>query len=329
LGEPLYVIGFPGVVLGHEWLSQKTQLDATVSTGRVSGAKLDIKGTPVIQTDAPLTWGNSGGPAFNSKGEVIGVATFISISQEMGSPQAIQGFNFLVPVNTVKEFVRTSGVELEQESLFNKLWYEALELYSQGRYKETLSKLDEVLRVVPNQPDARKLQVRTQEIITTEAGKSKFPTKLVALVVLVIVVLAALGMYLPQKSRRKEEVTSPPQMPTQIHKEEPGKTMPMGSLIAGIGAPYPGHTYTIKPSGIKIGRDPTKNHIVIDNEGVSREHAWVGIEGDRVVVKDLNSLNGTFINSTESNRIRTEAVKDGDVIIIGKGNFASFKYKAG
>ena len=75
--------------------------------------------------------------------------------------------------------------------------------------------------------------------------------------------------------------------------------------------------------------EAAKNQVVIENDGVSREHAWVGSENGRMMVKDLNSLNGTYLNSTESDRIKSEALKDGDMIILGKGRFAAFTYRAG
>lgn len=337
LGESVYIIGFPGVVLGHPYLNQKSQLDATVTGGGISGAKLDIKGTKVIQTDASVTHGNSGGPGFDPDGEVIGIATFISIEGQTN--QAIQGFNFLVPINTAKEFVADAGVNTDKPSLFNKLWFESIGLYTQGNFQAALSKLDEALRIVPNQPDARNLQVRAQEELDRKGsetakeepagggvvtGMGKWPV--VAAIALVVIAIAGLLMF---QGRRKTQTAPPPPSspPTKVREEETGGAVPPGSLIGGTGSPYPGHSYAIKTTGTKIGRDPTKNHIVVDNEGVSREHAWIGVEGGRVVVKDLNSLNGTYINSTEGSRVKSEPLKDGDTIIIGKGNSASFTYR--
>ena len=319
LGEPVYVIGYPAVVFSHDYLSKKTQLDSTVTRGHVSGSKLDVKGTPVIQTDASLTWGNSGGPAFNSKGEVIGIATFISISQTLGAQQAIQGFNFLVPGNTAKEFVRASGVDLSAESLFNKLWYEAIDLYAEPDYRKALSKIDEVNRLMPNQPDVRKLQLAAQEKLSTQ--KDGFPLLPLLIALAGALLIGGIVYYLLRTRGRKPAAPSAP-VP------EAKTAVPAGSLRCDEG-PLSGRSFTIGATGVKIGRDPAKNQVVIENDGVSREHAWVGMENGRMMVKDLNSLNGTYLNSTESDRIKSEALKDGDVIILGKGRFGAFTYRAG
>jgi serine protease Do len=52
-----------------------------------------------IQTDAAINQGNSGGPLFNLKGEVVGINTAII------SPQIGQGLGFAVPINVAKSLV--------------------------------------------------------------------------------------------------------------------------------------------------------------------------------------------------------------------------------
>lgn len=323
LGEPVYVIGYPGVVVSHEYLSKKTVLDSTVTSGHVSGSKLDVKGTPVIQTDAALTWGNSGGPAFNSRGEVIGIATFISISQAQGAPQAIQGFNFLVPVNTAKEFVRASGADLSAESLFNKLWSEALDLYSIPDYAKALNKIDEVNRLMPNQPDVRKLQISAQEKLSSGTSGG-FPLVPVLIALLGAGIVGVIVFVVLKRGKGEKSVAAAPSPSPQ---QTRAAAVP-GVLICTEG-PLEGRSFPLMPTGVSIGRDPEKNRIVVDNDGVSREHAWVGMEDGKIVVKDLNSLNGTYLNSSNTDRIKSETLKDGDLIIIGKGRFAVFSYKAG
>jgi len=65
---------------------------------------------------------------------------------------------------------------------------------------------------------------------------------------------------------------------------------------------------------ITIGRGPD-NAISIDNLAVSSHHAEIKSEHGHLVIEDLNSLNGTFVNSQ---RVKRSALKHGDVVLIGK-----------
>ncbi len=78
-------------------------LSSTVTAGIVSAKGRDIGGSSYdnyIQIDAPINKGNSGGPAFNTNGNVIGVNTAI-FSPSGGSV----GIGFDIPAKTVKEVV--------------------------------------------------------------------------------------------------------------------------------------------------------------------------------------------------------------------------------
>jgi S1-C subfamily serine protease len=131
LGQQLFIVGFPGVVLWHDFLSRTSRTEATVTFGRVSSFKDDVNERLILQTDAPISWGNSGGPAFNRSDEVIGLATFISTSLE--GDQAIQGFNFLIPVDTIQDLARQIGLIPQPESPFTQEWGQAGIAYFQGR----------------------------------------------------------------------------------------------------------------------------------------------------------------------------------------------------
>lgn len=65
---------------------------------------------------------------------------------------------------------------------------------------------------------------------------------------------------------------------------------------------------------IGIGRSPD-NDLPVDNLAVSNYHARVYFEGGRLVVEDLDSLNGTFVNDL---RVERATLHDGDSIHIGK-----------
>jgi hypothetical protein len=65
---------------------------------------------------------------------------------------------------------------------------------------------------------------------------------------------------------------------------------------------------------VRIGRAPD-NDLHIDNLAISNYHARVYVEAGSLVVEDLNSLNGTFLNDL---RIERAMLKDGDFLSIGK-----------
>lgn len=71
--------------------------------------------------------------------------------------------------------------------------------------------------------------------------------------------------------------------------------------------------YTVG-SGVTIGRLPD-NTVVIDNPAVSGHHARVITDGDRVVLEDLKSTNGTFVNGRP---IATHVLHHGDTVLVGK-----------
>ncbi|MGI9534233.1 MAG: FHA domain-containing protein [Thermodesulfobacteriota bacterium] len=65
---------------------------------------------------------------------------------------------------------------------------------------------------------------------------------------------------------------------------------------------------------ISIGRD-TENDILINNLAVSRFHAKIHKESGKIIIKDLGSANGTFLNG---NKIEWAEMNTGDLVLIGK-----------
>jgi predicted component of type VI protein secretion system len=65
---------------------------------------------------------------------------------------------------------------------------------------------------------------------------------------------------------------------------------------------------------ITIGRAPD-NDLHVDNLAVSSHHARIFNDSGKLVVEDMNSLNGTFVNSQ---RVTRATLKPGDVVSVGK-----------
>ena len=63
-----------------------------------------------------------------------------------------------------------------------------------------------------------------------------------------------------------------------------------------------------------LGRRPY-NDVVIDNLAVSGEHAVINMSGSEVVLEDLNSTNGTYINGKA---VKRQVLQNDDTIEVGK-----------
>jgi S1-C subfamily serine protease len=106
-------VGDPVVAIGNPFGLDRTATAGIVSAvQRLITAPSDFTIDHVIQTDAPINRGNSGGPLLNDRGEVIGVNTQIETG---GITTGNVGIGFAVPSNTVKNVVgqilRTGRVE--------------------------------------------------------------------------------------------------------------------------------------------------------------------------------------------------------------------------
>jgi hypothetical protein len=154
LGQGLFVIGFPGVVAAHELLSRASRFEPSITTGRVSGFKEDIGGQRVIQTDAAIIQGNSGGPVFDDRGSVIGAATFTSLQGD----QVVQGFNFLIPVETIHMAAGRAGITPRGDSMFTRLWNHGVDLYVRDLHYRAYRNMSAANRIHPGFPDVERVR---------------------------------------------------------------------------------------------------------------------------------------------------------------------------
>src|SRR5882672_118407 len=160
IGDPVHILGYPGVVQQHELLKQS--VEASVTNGTVSGFKMDAIGQDLVQTDAPASHGNSGGPAIGDDAELIGVMDFVSLSS--GGGAQVQGFNFLIPARDVKTFLQGTEVKAG-ESKFNPVWRAGVELLLAGRFAAALAKFDEANTLLPNLADVKRMRADADKLV--------------------------------------------------------------------------------------------------------------------------------------------------------------------
>jgi len=331
VNDSVYVIGYPGAAQ----VSGISSFVATSTDGRVSAIKrLEHPDIPVLQTSAVINPGNSGGPAFDAQGHVIGIATFKSGEQ----------YNYLVPINVAMEYVRQAGVE-PQRGAFDTVWQSALEAYTEGRWGRAHKLLQEVLEMMPNQPEAARLSRDAaskehdegpwQKVVDTlglEGVVGAAAALAVACGLVAWLVMrpsgrppapaGAMGGSAGTAVQSTRIVDGPPPAPPSA---AAAQSKQFGTLHVS-GGPLAGNRFPIPKAGLLIGRDPTACAIAISDDSVSKEHAWVVPVDDGVAVIDRQSSNGTYVNSTDSARVNKVFLRNGDRIYLGKSTATVFTF---
>jgi transcriptional regulator with GAF, ATPase, and Fis domain len=91
----------------------------------------------------------------------------------------------------------------------------------------------------------------------------------------------------------------------------------MQPRLAAITGRLKGGTFTIDGESLVIGRETAANLCIAD-ASVSRRHSVIEKNEDAFVIKDLDSLNGTFVNDVP---VKTRRLEHGDRIRIGESQF--------
>lgn len=120
-------------------------------------------------------------------------------------------------------------------------------------------------------------------------------------------------------------IRSPAPVTAGIEKQSSDMT-PVNSSVAhprlvDVGGALNNREFDLVPEGLKIGRS-SECDIVVLSDHVSREHVWIGIGSKgKIVVRDLNSTNGTFV---EGRRVTEIEVESGCEVRLGADQAARF-----
>jgi S1-C subfamily serine protease len=325
IGESIFSVGYPAVASSSDeviggWLSRESDLEATFNPGTITAIKRNIANTPVLQSNVAIYRGNSGGPAVNLDGEVIGVSTW-------GHTNAEQ-IKFLVPINVAKEFIKEAGVRPASEGEFDRHYRAALESARDGKWVDAKMELLHATRLFPKSPDLIRFGHDADRAISSMPVWRRYPAG-ASLAAGVVLLAMGLGTFLSLRNRS-------PRFVPDVHKATTVETVvaPNGMSLTPrsmlgkftiLNGTRAGEKLGLGGSGIRIGRESTICEIVLENPKVSRLHAEVVSIDGKVLLIDRNSSNGTYVND---HKIDKRFLEDGDIIYFGGRNAVAVAFHA-
>jgi hypothetical protein len=294
-GQEAIAIGYPGAadVLG----STRNLYEPKITAGKVSNITRDELRRDVIQTDAAVNPGNSGGPLLNVCGSVIGVNTF--------KPDFTQQFmGELINALTRGETPTIQPPEGINWAVQSSLVIKQLEAqnipYTQTRFSCT----------------GLKRQVYTEPLSLFTFGIS--------------LLFAMIALYISvNQSRRqtfKQRVTHMgrtimggyrhPSSKEQRHQPD----SPSRGYLKGLSGAFVGTEIPLEENDIVLGRDPKLAGIVFDAKykKISRRHARLAYRSRThdFILEDLYSGHGTFVKGRKLSGGEEVTLKSGDTFYL-------------
>ena len=256
-GSTLYVAGYPAASTFFASLSKDSQVQPTVTQGPLTAIKSNEKGTPIFQTQAPASPGNSGGPVLDGAGKVVGILVASAVGDQ---GVALEGQEFAIPISVVTEKLNEKNIKPDISDT-TTIYDKALTEYGKRHYKNALPLFQKVRALYPGHPYADDFITKSTAAI--DAGKDETPSDTtlwiaigagaVAVVVLVVVVV------LLRRRRRKGGTGpgTPPGWSGQPYPQPgyPQQGYPTGGYPAGGPGPQPGG-YPTPPPGQQPGQQP-------------------------------------------------------------------------
>ena len=329
VGDSVWSIGYPEVASSTDdviggWLSRESDLEATLSNGTITAIKHDITNTQVFQSNVGIYRGNSGGPAVNRDGEVIGISTW--------GHRDVEQIKFLVPIEVAKKFLNAAAVPYNVDGDFNRHWQKALNAAAGGNWNLASTEVTLASTLFPSSPDLIRFRRDTERALQSMPIWRRHPVATGAIGVATLGVLVAMIVPLAlRRSRIPRDLTTAKTVETMVAPvgREKSDSGSRSALLLGrftiLNGSRAGERLGLGGSGIRIGRESSICEIVLENPKVSRLHAEVVSIDGKVLLIDRNSSNGTYVNDQ---KIDKRFLRDGDIIYFGGRNAIAVAYHA-
>lgn len=211
-GDKVYVLGYPGPGTYGSDTDKNSTYTATLNPGTVSATgKNTSAGVPVIQIDSQATHGDSGGPAMDENGKVIGIVDFGAINPSTG--QEASGTGFLLDIKIVKEFLQKNNVQVAESSPTTQ-WKTALDQEDASHYKDALQTLQALNNTIGGNPYITDEIAKVQTNINEGKDQSGLPMWVYIAIGAGVLVVILLVLVLVLRGRGKNKGTPTGAAPT-------------------------------------------------------------------------------------------------------------------
>jgi trypsin-like peptidase len=245
--DNLTIIGFPGS--GDVNDAPTDYLTSSVNKVFVSAIKTTDKGAPVIQVGGNVEHGDSGGPALDEQGNVVGIVSF-----GLDIPNTFGQTTFLQASNSAKALVQALTLNTTP-GRFQKAWNQAFTDYASnvpGHWHKVLKELQQVasqyplFQAVTSYLAFAQAQAKSERLPQPQSQPQPGVTRIILIVGIIVVILMALiffGVAFARRRRRKSPPTAPKQ--PAFTSAPPDAIMHYDQMRAEYGTPpgaLPGYT---------------------------------------------------------------------------------------
>ena len=287
-GEKVWAMGYPGASdLGRQLTSEATVTGGVISLFHRQPWPEGSVALWIIQHDAVVNPGNSGGPLFDDCGRVVGVNTRKAVQE------AVEGVFW---ASRITEAIR----ELEREGI-------------------TLQKDDTACTATASDGGVAAAQ-QEAAAANQAAKKAQRNSLIIGLIVGLLSLLAiALALRKPrqqvfrQVSRAIDGISKMSHRAANIHRP--------AVVLAGFDGAgkklriaVPSRGASASGGGYVVGRHGALVDEVVADTNISRRHARITVEHGRCAIEDLNSSNGTRVNGVRLVAFEPAAITAGDKI---------------
>lgn len=290
-GQDVFAVGYPGVA---DTLT--TDIDALVKPSFSKGVvarsfqanwQEGFANFPIIQHDAPLNPGNSGGPLLNDCTAVVGMNTAVPLTrvQKLVGGHAQSGVSFALSAGRIAQVLDDQGIAY-------------------------------------GTPGAACLATAAASGLPTEALIAGAAGA--AVIVGLLVALLLRRRPAPLDAPMVNLAPTPRAPRAAPHPVKPAQAQGRSWKLSGYGADgrYAKVRFTegdlqAGAAGLTIGRAGSGADLELHSGKISRRHARLFVHAGRVMVEDAGSTNGSFLNDRPLQPGRPEELQEGDELRLG------------